>query len=145
MNMTRRNLKEIRPNNYINTREAALSKRTIERRKRRARRLRTIFGIKLSLISFAVLMITVVTIVAFFNINAKASETNEANMTTKYYTSIEIKNNDTLWNLEDQYNNGNESKANYINNIMELNNLNSETIYSGENLIVYYYGSNHNE
>ncbi|SDM70926.1 LysM peptidoglycan-binding domain-containing protein [Lachnospira pectinoschiza] len=145
MNMTRRNLKKIRPNNYINTREAALSKRTIERRKRRARRLRTIFGIKLSLISFAVLMITVVTIVAFFNINAKASETNEAKMTTKYYTSIEIKNNDTLWNLEDQYNNGNESKKNYINNIMELNNLNSETIYSGESLIVYYYGSNHNE
>lgn len=145
MNMTRRNLKEIRPNNYINTREAVLSKRTIERRKRRARRLRTIFGIKLSLISFAVLMITVVTIVAFFNINAKASETNEAKMTTKYYTSIEIKNDDTLWNLEEQYNNGNESKKNYINNIMELNNLNSETIYSGENLIVYYYGSNHNE
>ena len=141
MNMTRRNLKEIRPNNYINNREAALSKRTIERRKKRARRLRTIFGIKLSLISFAVLMITVVTIVTFFNINAKASETNEAKMTTKYYTSIKIKNDDTLWNLEDQYNNGNESKKNYINNIMELNNLNSETIYSGENLIVYYYGN----
>lgn len=140
MKMTRRNLKEIRPDNYINNRETVLSKRTIERIKRRARRLRTIFGIKLSLISFAVLMITVVTIVAFFNINAKASETNEAKMTTKYYTSIEIKNDDTLWNLEDQYNNGNESKKNYINNIMKINNLSSETIYSGDSLIVYYYG-----
>ena len=85
-------------------------------------------------------MITVFTIVSFININAKASDYNTEQMTTKYYTSIEIKNDDTLWMLEDEYNNGNESKENYINNIMKINNLSSETIYSGDSLIVYYYG-----
>ena len=134
------NIKALRPNNYINTRRDVLSEKTLARHAKRVRRLKTLLGIKLSIISFAILMITVFTIVSFININAKAEEANTEQMTTKYYTSIEIRNDDTLWMLEDEYNNGNESKENYINNIMKINNLNSETIYSGESLIVYYYG-----
>lgn len=59
----------------------------------------------------------------------------------RYYTSISIENNDTLWNIAQEYNNGDESDSNYINSIKSLNNMNSDTLYSGQNLIVYYFSS----
>ncbi|WP_051554923.1 LysM peptidoglycan-binding domain-containing protein [Lachnospira multipara] len=76
--------------------------------------------------------------IAIFSINAKAS-TKLNKPLTKYYTSIEIESNDNLWDIETKYNNGFESKDSYIKNIKQLNNLNSDKIFDGHSLIVYYY------
>lgn len=55
----------------------------------------------------------------------------------RYYTSISIESDDTLWNIAQEYN-GDESTSHYINSIINMNNMNSDTLYSGQNLIVYY-------
>lgn len=61
--------------------------------------------------------------------------------TYKYYTTVSVEDNDTLWSLADRYNNGDEDTASYINNIMQMNDLSSDTIHSGKNLVIYYYST----
>lgn len=45
-------------------------------------------------------------------------------------TTVSVEDNDTLWSLADRYNNGDEDTASYINNIMQMNDLSSDTIHS---------------
>ena len=54
---------------------------------------------------------------------------------------VSVEDNDTLWSLADRYNNGDEDTASYINNIMQMNDLSSDTIHSGKNLVIYYYST----
>ena len=56
-------------------------------------------------------------------------------------TSVLIEENDTLWSLADRYNNGNEDTTSYINNIIQMNDLSSDTIHSGKTLVIYYYST----
>ncbi len=56
----------------------------------------------------------------------------------KYYTSITIHDNDTLWSLADKYATS-ENKQEYIHNIMSINNMSQDTLYEGQNILVYYY------
>ena len=54
------------------------------------------------------------------------------------YTSIEIMEDDTLWNIAETYcNTEEESIQEYIDNIKEINNISSDKIISGNYLIVY--------
>ena len=71
-------------------------------------------------------------------IMVNASDTKQPD---KYYTSVIIEQHDTLWSLADRYNNGDEDTASYINNIMQMNDLSSDTIHSGKNLVIYYYST----
>ncbi len=63
----------------------------------------------------------------------------DAKQPDKYYTSIEIKQNDTLWSLESKYNNGTEARDTYINNIKQLNHIDTDTIIEGSYILLYYY------
>ena len=63
----------------------------------------------------------------------------DAKQPDKYYTSIEIKQNDTLWSLESKYNNGTEPRDTYINNIKQLNHIDTDTIIEGSYILLYYY------
>lgn len=60
---------------------------------------------------------------------------------TRYYTSISIQEDDTLWDIESRYNSGAEERNDYIHSIMELNHMTSDVLYSGQNLIIYYYSA----
>ena len=58
----------------------------------------------------------------------------------KYYKSIEITDGDTLWsiakeNMSEEY----DSVYAYIEEVMEMNNLESDQIHSGQYLTVAYY------
>lgn len=77
--------------------------------------------------------------VSIGGIIVKASADSDRTGTYKYYTTIAIEDNDTLWSLADRYNNGNEDTASYISNIRQMNDLSSDTIHSGKNLVIYYY------
>ncbi len=56
------------------------------------------------------------------------------------YTSIEIKEHDTLWDIANTYcDTSNESISEYIENIKEINNLTSDNITSGNYIIIYEY------
>lgn len=58
----------------------------------------------------------------------------------KYYTSIKIEEGDTLWSIEKRYNIGKISKSKeYIQDLKNINGLKSDTIHSGQYLIVAYY------
>lgn len=61
----------------------------------------------------------------------------------KYYTNIEIQPGDTLWTLADAYMDENyESKEAYMQEVRELNSLNSDSqIVSGEFLLMPYYST----
>ncbi len=58
----------------------------------------------------------------------------------RYYTSICIKEGDTLWNLEEEYNNSDTlSKAEYISELKTINHLKGDTIHAGNYLVVFYF------
>lgn len=81
----------------------------------------------------------IILLISLGGIIVNASSYKESKPLNKYYTSITISDNDTLWSLEDKYNTGIENKIEYINSIKTLNNMTDDTLYKGENLLIYYY------
>lgn len=57
----------------------------------------------------------------------------------KYYTNIEIRPGDTLWDLADAYLENYDSKEEYIREVSQLNSIKNGKIISGQNLIMPYY------
>lgn len=57
----------------------------------------------------------------------------------KYYTSIDIKKNDTLWGIAQQYAQEGSDIAEYIKDIKSINRLSDNNITQGQHLVVYYY------
>lgn len=82
----------------------------------------------------------VILFIIIFIVNSSVLKTMAQNHKTdyKYYTSIVIEDNDTLWSIADNFA-GSENKQQYINNIMSINNMTQDTIYEGQNLLIYYY------
>ena len=122
---------------------AAVSSNYISMRRRhmQLQRRRAVFIKKLSLFIAAVTIIislsSIIIVHASDNINHKLPQNN------KYYTSIDIQNNDTLWNLAEQYS-GSHSTAEinkYVREVKQLNGLDNDCIYQGQHLIVYYYST----
>lgn len=57
----------------------------------------------------------------------------------RYYTSIHIEQGDTLWDIAQQYKLETESTQDYIDEVMEMNQLSSDQITAGKSLMIYYY------
>ena len=74
----------------------------------------------------------------------KATTTDEAkDVYYKYYTQIEIQDGDSLWDIAGKYMKYGpyESRNDYMNEVVELNQLSSTTIIKGQHLVVPYYES----
>ena len=72
----------------------------------------------------------------------KATTTEEAKeVYYKYYTEIEIEAGDSLWEIAGRYmeNGPYESREDYMNEVVEINQLSSATIIRGQHLVVPYY------
>ena len=91
-----------------------------------------------------IIPVIILAVITLGSIMVKASETDTRPYLKKYYISVEVTSDDTLWSLEADYNNGLEDRNTYINNIMQLNNMTSDTIIPGIHLLLYYYSSEHN-
>lgn len=80
-----------------------------------------------------------------FSYQAIVSNADEsvADVSYKYYTSIMIESGDTLWTLAEEYGDDihYDSVSDYINEVMQINHLNTEQINAGEYLIVPYYST----
>lgn len=91
-----------------------------------------------------VIFISLVTIVSLIillgsSIHALASS-NDNRPVNKYYTSITVEDGDTLWDIADEYISGyNVDKADYIDEISQLNNLSDGNIHAGQSIVVAYY------
>jgi len=87
-----------------------------------------------------VFVLGVVTSGSFFS-NAKAS-TEPSQKTYKYYTSIQLEDGDTLWDIANVYiTEEYESIDIYISEVKKINSLNDDTITSGLFITVPYYSS----
>lgn len=88
--------------------------------------------------SFVMLLaMAVFTSVKFVNVDAMS---NEKEPLYKYYTSYEIQPGDTLTSIAEEYTaNTQQSVTEYIEEIRENNNLNTDNIISGKKIIIAYY------
>lgn len=97
--------------------------------------------------NFLILLMTVCLVVlgsvslSGFRSNAKDDSTE---VSYKYYKSITIANDDTLWSIAEQYMDEDhyESINDYINEVMNMNAMTDDVIHYGEHLIIPYYASN---
>ena len=101
---------------------------------------------RIKLISGILLVIAVMTIIISSNTNdsnsaALTDRKNNSIPVTKYYSSMTVKDKNTLWELSELYKGENESHNEYIDTIMKMNNLSDTTIHNGMNIIYYYYGT----
>ncbi len=102
------------------------------------RRAKAIAKRRMVLLLMTVLLITVGTMVfgTCFSL-AKDSKTESA---YKYYTSITIQEGDSLWSIAEQYKTEHyESTKAYVDELIILNDLTSETIHAGQHLMVAYF------
>lgn len=96
--------------------------------------------------NFLILFMTVCLIVlgsvslSGFRSNAKDESTE---VSYKYYKSITIGNDDTLWSIAEQYMDEDhyESINDYINEVKNMNTMTDDVIHYGEHLIIPYYDS----
>ncbi|MDO5406189.1 MAG: LysM peptidoglycan-binding domain-containing protein [Eubacteriales bacterium] len=72
-------------------------------------------------------------------LNAHAEEENVKPL-NRYYTSIQLRGGDSLWEIADQYADGSGySTREYLDELKRVNGLKGEEIHSGEYLTVFYY------
>lgn len=93
---------------------------------------RRIYFASTILVSAIVLIITLST-----SMQTKANEKFETG--DRIYSSILIEEGDTLWDIAKEYKPAEISVTNYIQSIKKINGLNSDSIHSGNYLIIYYY------
>ena len=89
-------------------------------------------------ILLSAIMIAVISISGMLIV--KAADHTSCKPVNKYYTSITIQSDDTLWDIAKQYNSASSNNYTaYINEIKQLNNMSSDKLYAGQNILVYYY------
>lgn len=86
------------------------------------------------------LIVTTSVAVSSFRSNAKNDDSKE---TYKYYKSIVVSDNDTLWSIAETYMDEEhyESVYEYIREVMRINSLTNDAIYADAHLIVPYYAA----
>ena len=118
------------PANYITKSSASI--RIEQRRRRQAVRRRT---------SLAALICIAVVIASLSAVIVEAADSNSSAATsdTRYYTSITIEKDDTLWSIARSYAPEGIDTGRYVNDIRRVNNLHNDNITAGCSLIIYYY------
>jgi LysM domain. len=93
-----------------------------------------------SIIPVAIVLVMLILIFVFsFTLKTNAKE-NKKNNKVKCYSSILIEDGDTLWSIAEEYKPSDSiSTKSYIKEIKAINSLSSDTIHSGNYIIVYYY------
>ena len=117
-----------------------LSRRSIaiQRQNLARRRMKFFF---LSLSSLLLIIVFLFCIVQFMNRPANISQASELTSTT--YTSIEVKAGDSLWELASSYKAPYMNTKTYMKEVIELNQMNSEQIETGNYLIFPIYETAH--
>ena len=89
------------------------------------------------ILTIAIILLFILT---FFSNNIKSSALDNK-LSKTYYKSIIIEPADSLFKIASKYNNSIEfNDREYVRELMKINNLSHKKIYSGNSLIVFYYG-----
>ena len=121
---------------YRRSQDIRSERRIRNNRIRRRREMRKNF--LLFVMTFCLIVTTSIA-VSSFRSNAKNDAGKE---TYKYYKSIVVSNNDTLWSIAEDYMDEEHysSVYEYIREVMRINSLTNDAIYADAHLIVPYYG-----
>lgn len=104
-----------------------------------SKRRRQVFREKFVLIMIAAVAAICCSIIVSVNlVNARGTSAEDP-IDYKYYKSIEVACGDTLWNIAETYGENHSSTNNYIKEVKEINNLDSDDIHEGQYLTVVYY------
>lgn len=109
--------------------------RLAQRKRLMEARSKKVFMIKCMVLS--VVLIAFIGIYGIFAVNASDNHTSK-DEPVKYYTSISVESGDTLWDIAKEHRPEGCSINSYINEIIELNHMNSSTLYAGQHIIIYY-------
>lgn len=125
-----------RYNNYSKDDAKLLCARRLEARKKaKIARCRQIAAVKCFIASLIMIIVVGVSSVLVVN----ASNKTEDKKCTRYYTSICVDVNDTLWSIAKEYHPDDCDISTYISDIKTINHITSDTIFAGQNIIIYYY------
>ena len=95
--------------------------------------------IALTLCTILIISILAITFGSFLS---KAKDTNSDVPTYKYFTSIQVKTGDSLYSIANEYiDQSMQSMDSYMNEVIHMNSLDSDTIHAGQYLIVPYYST----
>lgn len=122
----------------MNAMRTDLSERRIRNNRLRRRR-----ELRRNILTLVLTMALVVCCsVLFFDFNAKA-QSSEDEILYKYYKTVSIAKDDTLWNFADEYADSRfyESHQSYIDEVMHINSLDDSRITAGCYLILPYYSA----
>ena len=123
--------------NHMRIEDIRSERRIMKNRIRRQRELKKNFLI----VAMTICLITFGSVsLSGFRSNAKDDS---AAVSYKYYKSIMVSNNDTLWSIAAQYMDDEhyESINDYINEVKNMNAMTDDVIQYGEHLIIPYYDS----
>lgn len=112
------------------------------RNRAKQRRAKVVAKRRMILLLTTVLLITIGSIVFGSIFSSAQTNAEESGIQYKYYKSIQIEKGDTLWSIAKEYRtDAYNSTQEYIDELMEINNLTSDEIHHGQYLIVAYYDS----
>ena len=93
-----------------------------------------------SVLAIAIILVVTLGILLGSSINALASSDKDIASYNKYYVSIRIETGDTLWTIADEYVEGfNITKADYIQEVCQINGISEDNIKAGDHIVVPYY------
>ncbi len=86
-----------------------------------------------------VLAVVTICIITFGAVNTQAAP---AELSYKYYTSVEIQSGDTLWSIASEYMTEDYKNIDeYINEVCEINHISENEIHSGQYITIPYYSN----
>lgn len=122
---------------HMRIEDARSERRILKNKIRRQREMKKNF---LILVMTVCLIVTCSISLSGFRSNAKDDTTE---VSYKYYKSIAVAGNDTLWSIAEEYMDEEhyDSITDYIEEVKSMNSLTNDTIHYGEYLIIPYYDS----
>lgn len=117
-----------------------LTEREYRNYKRRIRRQREIRNKVLFAVVTVIIVLTAV--LSFQSITSQAQDEN-AEVTYKYFISYEIEQGDSLWSIAKDYIDYSyyDSVQDYVDEVIDINNLNNDTIVSGQCIVIPYFSN----
>lgn len=92
---------------------------------------------------FIIAGIILVTVLYILISHKDSPATSASNASKKYYKCITIEEGDTLWDIANEYKTEEyASTQDYIDEVLAMNNLNTDVIIDGTNLLIPYYKVN---
>ena len=107
--------------------------------KRASRRQREAAQKRITILFCSLVAVVTICSIVFGAINTQAAP---AEITNKYYTSVQIESGDTLWAIASEYITDDYTDMNeYIREVCSINHISEDEIHAGQYIVVPYYAA----